>query len=499
MKNLPKLKETLKIKFKDWLLDSTIHGFPKILKNDRLSLKFIWIFCIFLSIGSCCYFTINSIINFTKFEVTTLVRRNTKFPLELPAISICHNEMLLSRKGHDFKVDFLKSANIGNILNSTFFSQIYQSVYQESINIDIFDYFSKIYSFSYNTSDQDKKSIGFKLESYMISCFLSTNDCSKDDFIWYYDQFFGNCYILNSGSYKNGSKNEFYKQTIIGPIGGIRLEFISKTFDEVNELSVSKGIHLSIFDPKTRVNPNRGLELASKYQTNIKIKKRIIKKIPYPYSECLEDHSKFYSSEIYQASIKQTQSYSQTFCFDICYQSRVISKCNCSDSNKPFFKMVPVCFSLTELYCSSQHFINFISDSSGKKICAKDCPLECEQTEYDVSISFTDYPTNLRAEAIVELLNKKNNSKNYTLDFAKENSLRVNIFYDSLEYEEIQELKKMEIVDLVSSIGGLFGLFIGISVLSFAEIIELIFLILHAIFDNINRKKVIQVQPASKK
>ena len=48
----------------------------------------------------------------------------------------------------------------------------------------------------------------------------------------------------------------------------------------------------------------------------------------------------------------------------------------------------------------------------------------------------------------------------------------------------------MTFVDLISNVGGTFGLFIGISFLSFAEIIELIFQIIFILFEKKNNNLV---------
>ncbi|RNA43267.1 amiloride-sensitive sodium channel subunit beta [Brachionus plicatilis] len=475
----------------NWILDSTSHGFPKIIKNENLSLKLIWIIGVCLSIGCCCFFIIDTIINFSKFEVTTLVRHQTQIPLKFPAISICHNEMFLSAQGHEFRNQVLKSFDIVNIFNDSTLSSIQKSDSQASLNVDFFDYISRLKSYDQNFTNGIRKSFGFNLESYMISCFFESVDCDIDNFIWYYERFFGNCYKFNIGKFKNGTQ----KQTSVGQYSGIRMEFLSKTNDQVNDLSVAKGIHLALFDQNSTVNPFRGIDLSTKHLTNIIVRKRVTKKIPYPYSECEEDHSKYLSSEVYQATKEHGESYSQNLCFELCYQSFLFSKCNCSDPSKPRFKSTPVCISNLEIYCLSQSYTEFYAKLNIRKKCENDCPLECERTEYDFGVSLTDYPTNLRAKSIVDLLNSKNVSKNYSLDFVKENSLKFNIIYDSLEYVEIQELKKTEIVDLVSSIGGLLGLFIGLSLLSFAEIFEILILVLHQIFKREKSQKVIQVQP----
>jgi len=91
-------------------------------------------------------------------------------------------------------------------------------------------------------------------------------------------------------------------------------------------------------------------------------------------------------------------------------------------------------------------------------ICGNECPLECDSIEYETSLSFNKFITN--------------NS---------DNLVNFNLFYTSLDYTMIDQIGKMNGFDLISNIGGNLGLFIGISFLSFAELIELFIEIIYII------------------
>jgi hypothetical protein len=61
------------------------------------------------------------------------------------------------------------------------------------------------------------------------------------------------------------------------------------------------------------------------------------------------------------------------------------------------------------------------------------------------------------------------------------------VFYDRLSFNEITEKPSFTFVDLISNVGGTFGLFIGISLLSFLEIVEIIYELLSIYFKNKER------------
>ena len=87
-----------------------------------------------------------------------------------------------------------------------------------------------------------------------------------------------------------------------------------------------------------------------------------------------------------------------------------------------------------------------------------DCPEECDSIQYDISHSST------KLSPQYELFN------NMQID----NYIFFNVYYENLQYTVIDQIAQMNVFDLISNIGGNLGLFIGISFLSFAELIELL-------------------------
>ena len=82
-----------------------------------------------------------------------------------------------------------------------------------------------------------------------------------------------------------------------------------------------------------------------------------------------------------------------------------------------------------------------------------DCPEECDSIQYDISHSFTKLSTQNEID---------------------KNSISFAVFYENPQYTVIDQIAQMNVFDLISNIGGNLGLFIGISFLSFAELIELL-------------------------
>jgi hypothetical protein len=81
-----------------------------------------------------------------------------------------------------------------------------------------------------------------------------------------------------------------------------------------------------------------------------------------------------------------------------------------------------------------------------------------------------------------QIIKSKYPGRNVTFEDIKKGLVNVKIFYEGLYYTEISETESQTVFDLISSIGGTMGLFIGISLLSFIEILEIIIEILILLF-----------------
>ena len=105
--------------------------------------------------------------------------------------------------------------------------------------------------------------------------------------------------------------------------------------------------------------------------------------------------------------------------------------------------------------------------------CLPLCPLECNQTLYKTSSSFSQL---IGYQFIFNIMNNSNlisDFINRTIDAAtaEKSVVKVNVYYSSLGYTEITESPQMDIVSLLADIGGNLGLFLGVSAFSLAEIL----------------------------
>ncbi|KAJ7355011.1 ligand-gated sodium channel [Desmophyllum pertusum] len=68
------------------------------------------------------------------------------------------------------------------------------------------------------------------------------------------------------------------------------------------------------------------------------------------------------------------------------------------------------------------------------------------------------------------------------------NFLQVKVFFDRLNYQEVQEQLSYKGINLIADIGGQLGLWIGVSVLTCCEVVELAMLLIQSVFKRVTTK-----------
>ena len=200
-------------------------------------------------------------------------------------------------------------------------------------------------------------------------------------------------------------------------------------------------ITLTDNDEKPGINKLANQLFEVKSTVLLKLNKVIDRKLPKPYSECEENINTPLYKEIIDSNIKYTKEYCMTLCACKIYSRN----CNCT------------CPSIYEnnLYndnvCGYQCAIDGYLNGSASE-CNPQCPLECESTYYQISA----YPL-----------------ANYYSSYLQ-NVIKFILYFDDSKYTELSQIEKTSLPEIVSIVGGTLGLFLGLSLLSFVEIIDFI-------------------------
>lgn len=309
--------------------------------------------------------------------------------------------------------------------------------------------------------------------------------CSEEDFYWYHDYRYGNCYRFNGGKVGNSPYNTNNYSVPIkrvkksGAYNGLRLELYTGDPILDHNFTYTIGYRIAIHNQTVEASLDDGLNVAPGHNTEIALSRTLLKKKPHPYSDCLSKFPKDKEAnemfKLMQEFFKLSDVYNQKTCEKACRQIETIKNCSCADFDLPMPILEAVqakypdtwgCYYGDEIICST----DLNSGYENADNCNSKCPLQCDQYIYDYTISSSQYPSPWYSNLI------HNGLFNYTLNGNNPQltKLMVNIYYSNLAYTQITESPKMTPDMLISAIGGNLGLFAGISILTIIEFTELI-------------------------
>ncbi|KAJ7385389.1 ligand-gated sodium channel [Desmophyllum pertusum] len=178
--------------------------------------------------------------------------------------------------------------------------------------------------------------------------------------------------------------------------------------------------------------------------------------------------------------------YSTTACKKSCWAISQRQTCGCMEYKFPKTKDFPVCDTLNKTVekCLRKVKNDF---KQGKLNCSNSCPPPCRESTFKLTTSYSLWPTKSYEEYYKLELQKRTKEVDGNNNF-RANVLKLNIFFEELNYEVISEELSYELANFVSDLGGTLGLWIGMSVLSFAEIFEFLLLMCYTLARKLKRR-----------
>lgn len=176
-----------------------------------------------------------------------------------------------------------------------------------------------------------------------------------------------------------------------------------------------------------------------------------------------------------------------------CLAIAQIKKCGCADARFPVEER-HICDLInkpdTEI-CLDDLTTQFNEEGLD---CDTDCPVPCSELIYKTSMSMAEWPSEGFQDVLYNrVIKRKNaaaqNQKAEGPEFLNRNFLQVKVFYERLNFQEVQEYLSYKGINLIADIGGQLGLWIGISVLTCCEVLELVLLLGQTVFKRITMKE----------
>ena len=254
-------------------------------------------------------------------------------------------------------------------------------------------------------------------------------------------------------------------------------------------ISPQPGFYLFIENAASYPLLSTPILISTGYGRHIKVKRNSYNQYPAPYSECqvLEDNElteDLFDKSIFDLVLATNYSYSRDICLTICSQLIYKKVCDCQAYDAYYMDGIRFCpsyFFLTTITCATRIKKANVSIFD---FCMPRCPLECSRPAYRNKMSTYTYPSDYfkkyedtfspaARDFVHNQLNDQELSK-----FMYDTFIEFSISYDASANSEYLEIPKMSGEDLLGILGGHFHLFLGMSLMSFFEIFELLTIIL---------------------
>ena len=462
-----------------------VDGVPNIIRSKLTIFKALWLLLLISALCTCVWLIVESVHEYTHYEVKTTSRMFNDDAPVFPSIMLCPAIPYNTEYAIEL---FLKTGE--PISNQQAVNLIAMAVYvQNTTGADLTD---------------EQKHMLFDLDSVLISCRIGTRACNASDFelIWHPSYF--PCFRFNAPRILAEESGEEATQggeeasnnlihTDAADVVDFKLEmelytglqdfWTSTTFFN---FKLYRGFYVYVHNASeyplglspapSFLQAGFGLDLAlhrsfySQYNA-----------WPYAYSECrVNEHEQLLGPPLadpflFDAVRKSGYAYSRATCISFCAQLMITRQFDCNfyqlAYRVPGFRLCSDLAYNTSVYFST----NFVVNLTMHDECQSKCPLECHQQTFETTRSYYRYPTDSDTQRIgadPRMIARFANQTDFQ-DLAK-NILKFSVHYATGTYMLVEEEPKMSLDELIGLIGGHLHLFLGMSLLSFFELFEIL-------------------------
>ena len=484
-----------------WLGKTTLHGIPRILESENWLKKLMWSVFFFSSTIYCFVTVIQLFDTFFKYGVTTTITRIKDLPATFPAVTICNINPFNEQYAMQYILNRTAKANCFYLPNSIEFQHCYGTNNTNQAFDTVIDQLKRIAANDPKLTDEYRMYFGYDLAiDMLVSCDYNGITCTASDFTKYWSNEYGNCYTFNQGNLTQSP----HKTSVTGNKYGLKLELVTSKFKNSNnniyslflflfsnlvpiyyipKFSYKTGIYLMVHNQSTLpFTMPSGVNIKNGFETYVAVNRYFTNKLPTPYSDCLTEltSKNTYGQKLFgYFSDLNVDYYDQNVCFTLCYQDKLIENCSCIDISTPKIGNSSYCATDEQIACLKK-FDTFFSTSDINAICESACPEQCNIIEYDLTTTEATFPTFSYAKLLQ--INDSSYSSFLPFDvsdtslanFTRMGFLKLVVNYDQLYYTSYDESPLLSPNDLLAALGGQLSLFMGLSILSFAEIFDIL-------------------------
>ncbi|XP_075045837.1 epithelial sodium channel subunit delta [Mixophyes fleayi] len=300
------------------------------------------------------------------------------------------------------------------------------------------------------------------MEKFILTCDFNGNPCDRDSTHFHHPTY-GTCFTLN-GNQNNGSVWATVKP---GKKYGLSLTVTTDQNDNMPLLSTAAGALVLVHNPhQPPLVEHEGFEIRPGTETSISIRQDQVDRLGEPYTDCTFDGGNLDFHLLYNSS------YTLQACLQSCFQYKMIEQCGCGYYFYPLLPGMEYCD--YNKYPGWGHcFYKLYEDLLDHRLaCFTKCPKQCSETMYQLSVGSAKWPSSVSKNWIFQTLS---NQTGFISNSNRSSVSKVNVYFQELSLRSFADAPAINIHDLLSTMGNQWSFWFGSSVLSVAEIAELVF------------------------
>lgn len=453
-------------------------------------------------------------------------------PVPFPSISICNMRNLDVHILNTLNRMFLQDDEPYNHINKTdnrFINQYMTKVakyaplfwkYQDQ-HPEVFQEIFSRTTFSANIHEDIISEVAVQLDGFVVNCHYAGHRCNKTrDIVKFFDPYYFNCFTYSApgpkeldDSLAEGIENG-WSSIVLSGSGMLDKNSDIRMLPALHEwrsaVAASEGVRVVIHPPNTHPYPfTEGYDVPPGFSASFGIRPRRNIRIGPPHGNCSQDNPLGDQSERYRLMT----------CQKMCMQRFIAEKCQCLDVGLPKipkYKDLSWCrddsnFSDNCMFEASQDCFDEMMKLHKNITCARsmkalvtknansmvdcECYPPCDEVSYDVGYSLSKWPASgyegdaayfdvFGIEMFNERFNKTETKGKFHLfqeyfnvsnrEITMKDFARLNVYIADSNVVKTQESEDYTRNQLVSDIGGQLGLWVGISIITLAEVLELL-------------------------
>ncbi|XP_038078588.1 amiloride-sensitive sodium channel subunit alpha-like [Patiria miniata] len=442
------------------LLENTgAHGIPNIKRAPNNFRKIFWTALFLTGVAMFIWQTSWLVTRYYSYGVDTKMEISSDRMVEFPAVTICNLNPI--------KSDFLEDLVDQGVPLPPSLTRPKRGYGDDSEEEEFDDRFEMlgdavelVAAFRYN----DRRASGHLLRDMLLRCAFQGKPCHARDFTFFYHYLYGNCYIFNAGPDPNTTTPRYFV-TRAGPLYGLTLELYIEQDQYMENVQPAAGARVVVHARHDMPFPDdEGVSVSPGQETFIGFKRTNFTRLNYPYTNCtlVADGN----ATIFNVPLPHVR-YSQRACENDCYYQNLTKECGCADVRFRYDDDVPLCSNTTQEDCKNSVEMKYLA---GNLDCT--CTPPCRELQYNFVTGQARWPNEKYKPFLQDSIGnfsadlEQDRDRDGDPNFLEKNVLKLNVYYDRLEYTTIYQEKAYDEIALLSDMGGNVGLWLGLSVLT---------------------------------